>query len=89
MVKIHFSIFSTLSEGTQNKVIQTHGYPRAVALFLFLRPAYQQLDRMEDHVIWATEDTLEKCRQMYISECNMSAIAVSILSEENLTRLYL
>jgi hypothetical protein len=72
-----FSTFSTLSAGTRRRLLNTHGYWRGLALFLFLRPAYDQLDRMEDHVLWASEEVVEKCRQTYMQECNMSAVAVS------------
>jgi hypothetical protein len=75
-----FSVFSTLSDSTQARLLATHGYPLGFALFLFLRPAYEQLDRMEDHIVWATEEVVEKWRKTFIQECNMSAIAVSALS---------
>jgi hypothetical protein len=75
-----FSTFSTLSPGTRARLLNTHGHLRGFMLFLFLRPAYDQLDRMEDHVVWAKEDVVEKCRQTYIQECTMSAIAVGTLS---------
>src|SRR5271155_1459355 len=84
LVVFLISSFSTLSKGTQTRLLKTHGYTLGFALFLFLRPAYEQLDRMEDHILWASEDTVEKCRKTYITECNMSAIAVSILSFWNL-----
>lgn len=74
-----FSFFSTLSEGTRRRLLETHGYLKGLALFIFLGPAYQQLDRMEDHVLWADEKVIEGCRQTYMQECNMSAIAVSHL----------
>jgi hypothetical protein len=75
-----FRVFSTLSGGTTRRLLNTHGYFRSLILFLFLRPAYDQLDRMEDHVVWASEDVIEKCRQTYMGECNMSAIAVSCIT---------
>jgi len=71
-----FATFSTLSAGTRRRLLNTHGYFGGLAIFLFLRPAYDQLDRMEDHVLWASEDVVEKCRQTYMQECNMSAVAV-------------
>ncbi|PMD61068.1 uncharacterized protein K444DRAFT_558904, partial [Hyaloscypha bicolor E] len=40
---------------------------------------------MEDHIIWATEDEVEKWRKTFISECNMSAIAGTILAQVALT----
>jgi hypothetical protein len=79
LIKRTIAIFSTLSGGTRTRLLNTHGHFRSLILFLFLRPAYDQLDRMEDHLVWASEDVIEKCRQMYMQECNMSAIAVSYL----------
>ena len=78
-----FGAFSTLSEGTRERLLCTHGYLGGLALFLFLRPAYDQLDRMEDHVLWASEDVIDKCRKTYMDECNMSAIAVSHLPHQD------
>ena len=86
LVVFLFSFFSAVSEGTRTKLLTTHRYIRGLALFIFLRPAYEQLDRMEDHILWASEDVVEKCRQTYMTECNMSAIAVSILFYWNLLR---
>jgi hypothetical protein len=80
-----FSLFSTLSEGTRKRLLETHGYLGAFALFIFLRPAYDQLDRMEDHVLWADEKVIDTCRQTYMQECNMSAIAVCHLLNRNIS----
>lgn len=88
IVNFLFKRFSTLSDGTRERLLKSHGYVRGFALFLFLKPAYDQLDRMEDHINWASDDVIEKCRQTYISECNMSAIAVSTGSSRNLYRVY-
>jgi hypothetical protein len=60
------------------RLVKTHGYARGFALILFLRPAYEQLDRMEDHIIWTPKDVVENWRQTYISECNMAVIAASV-----------
>lgn len=46
-----FSTFSTLSAGTRARLLNTHGHFKGLMPFLFLRPAYDQLDRMEDHVL--------------------------------------
>ena len=83
LVDFLFARFSTLSRENRIRLLATHGHARGLVLFLFLRPVCEQLDRMEDHILWSNEHVVEHCRQMYISECNMSAIVVGILSDLN------
>jgi hypothetical protein len=79
LIERTIAIFSTLSGGTRTRLLNTHGHFRSLILLLFFKTAYNRLDRMEDHLVWASEDVIEKFMQMYMQECNMSAIAVSYL----------
>jgi len=76
-VDIWIIILSVVSPWTRSRLYKTHGWVKSIGFYIFLNPAYEQLERMERHIIEGNNAHIEKFRDRYISECNMAAIAVS------------
>jgi hypothetical protein len=77
LTSIVAQLSQALTPSTRQRLFRTHGLVFGAALYVFLNPAYEQLERMEDQILRQKDEDIEKYRNGYLNECNMAAVAVS------------
>lgn len=63
---------------TQKKFNRTYSPLHALALWIFLTPAVEQLERMEDQILHQSDEDILAFKTSYSFDCSMIAVAVSI-----------
>lgn len=63
---------------TQKRFNRTYSPVHALALWIFLSPAVEQLERMEDQILHQSDDDILAFKNSYCFDCSMIAVAVRV-----------